>query len=795
MKIREVSCGQFAGITDKSVSFGDGINVVFGANESGKSTLASLISRTLFQDVKVDKRSNAFAEACFPAAKRSGVSGDSIDGCVVLEAEDGCYRLHKEWGEEPRCRLTLPDNTKLSGKAQISQELARLLVYGEGVYSDMLFSSQSNADISLQSILDAASRTEAKQELADVVTAAFSGSGGISAEDLAEAVQAQLREVEGGHWNRERCAPERHPKGQQWSKERGRILDAYYAVEGAEHVVSRIRELEDEADRQSGIFAAADSELQSAERAVTEFGRIASRLTVVNERRKSAERLTADIAKLADIPERWGRSVKELEQAGRLRSEAHSRSVLDTRQSAGELIEKLHAVRESVISACCPTEEEIRAAKAAERRAAALRLRLCGMNITAMVKQLGSAQVEITSLLTGEPVDITEGSAAISEAVRITVPDVLEMVLAPADVDAEAINREISDNLAVSEELFSRFGAQTIEELEQRMRQLSEDKAAAQRLTDNLKLLLSSEQPEAAYIQLCEQAAAITEEVRSKADISSDIAELCGGSADSFISSRERTIAGFEEAYGSAAALTQLISEKEWELSQLRGDLHEADSIPEEYLSISSPEEYLENLRSVLDMKRGVRESAFRAKTEAVQAAESFKDSLTEDPSEALDNARSVLAETTELLNHWIHISETLEEIRAGIEDNPMQSLADGFLRNLGIISGGRITTEFTSRERPDMLIYSGDNRLDYSKLSEGTKETVSLAYRLAVLDELFPNGGGVILLDDPFTDMDIARVQQSCELLRDCAKRHQVIFLTCRDEYIPMLGGNVINF
>ena len=77
--------------------------------------------------------------------------------------------------------------------------------------------------------------------------------------------------------------------------------------------------------------------------------------------------------------------------------------------------------------------------------------------------------------------------------------------------------------------------------------------------------------------------------------------------------------------------------------------------------------------------------------------------------------------------------------------------------------------------------------------MSEGTKETVSLAFRLAVLDHLFPEGGGVIVFDDPFTDMDADRTVQSCELIKECAQRHQVIFLTCKEEYADMLCGNEI--
>jgi uncharacterized protein YhaN len=123
-----------------------------------------------------------------------------------------------------------------------------------------------------------------------------------------------------------------------------------------------------------------------------------------------------------------------------------------------------------------------------------------------------------------------------------------------------------------------------------------------------------------------------------------------------------------------------------------------------------------------------------------------------------------------------------------------MHDLAESFTNYLGIISGERISSEFPDEEKLEMEIYSGKNKLDYEKLSEGTKETVSLAFRLAVLDHLFPDGGGVIVFDDPFTDMDEERTAKSCELIKKCAEKHQVIFLTCNEDYKKMLSGKVID-
>jgi uncharacterized protein YhaN len=72
--------------------------------------------------------------------------------------------------------------------------------------------------------------------------------------------------------------------------------------------------------------------------------------------------------------------------------------------------------------------------------------------------------------------------------------------------------------------------------------------------------------------------------------------------------------------------------------------------------------------------------------------------------------------------------------------------------------------------------------------LSEGAKDTGYLAFRLAVLERLYPNGGGLAIFDDPFTDMDPARTTQACKLLRRFAEKNQIIFVTCDDKYDGLL-------
>ena len=141
MKIKKISCGQFAGIRDCDISFGDGINVVYGKNESGKSTLVNLISRTLFQNAKIHRsKDKDFINLYFPSARKDGAhAGDFIDGKISFEGKDGSYTLEKEWGSDSRIILSTPHG-QIRDADKINEILREVLVYGEGVYSDMLFS-------------------------------------------------------------------------------------------------------------------------------------------------------------------------------------------------------------------------------------------------------------------------------------------------------------------------------------------------------------------------------------------------------------------------------------------------------------------------------------------------------------------------------------------------------------------------------------------------------------------------------------------------------------------------------
>lgn len=67
---------------------------------------------------------------------------------------------------------------------------------------------------------------------------------------------------------------------------------------------------------------------------------------------------------------------------------------------------------------------------------------------------------------------------------------------------------------------------------------------------------------------------------------------------------------------------------------------------------------------------------------------------------------------------------------------------------------------------------------LDY--FSAGTIDSVMLCMRLALIDSLFKQEKPVILLDDPFVNLDDAHTQRALEMLKKIARNRQVVYMVC---------------
>lgn len=484
---------------------------------------------------------------------------------------------------------------------------------------------------------------------------------------------------------------------------------------------------------------------------------------------------------------------ENLERAKVLQSEKNNRSILDKYEETKKINNEIIELNSLLADKDCPSNTEISQVKSIQRTISSLENKLCGMNITAAINMMNGNQVEVTSLRTGEVIDVSNGIASITESVKIVVCGVLEMQLSPADVDVESIKTQIEEQKNTLAGIYKKYGVVSLEELETLSKTISGNRTKLENAEKQLDVHLEAASV-ASFEELKKKATAINGCIRSMAEIERDILALCDKTdISTFITRNETIVDRYTNDYGNVNNLNDKAARLDKELEKTEESISGVEDIPAEYLGISDPNAHLEKLGKDLGTNRHNREEALKEKTATATKLENYKKQLSGDPEEDAKNAQRIFEEQKSLLSHWMHIAEVFKTQKENIQSNPMEDIAERFSHYLGVISGGKVESDFPEPDKLNMKIYSDKKLLDYGKLSEGTKETVALAFRLAVLDHLFPDGGGVIVFDDPFTDMDADRTKQSCELIRECAKRHQVIFLTCKEEYADMLPGNEI--
>lgn len=83
--------------------------------------------------------------------------------------------------------------------------------------------------------------------------------------------------------------------------------------------------------------------------------------------------------------------------------------------------------------------------------------------------------------------------------------------------------------------------------------------------------------------------------------------------------------------------------------------------------------------------------------------------------------------------------------------------------------------------------------RFSVQELSQGAKDQLYIALRLAINEVMAQNSGFVFLMDDAFVHFDSQRIKQMHAILKRLSKRQQILLFTCRKELAEAAGGEII--
>lgn len=790
MNIKTIKTRQFAGIKNKEVELESGLNILVGNNETGKSTLIELIYQMLYRNSKLSKREDKdFFEKYIPSNEK----GDVVDGTLVFTTSEGEYTLNKKWGVVSECELVDLDGNITANEEKIREIVAAELIYKQGLYDDVVFVSQNNKLNVVEHILNKLDKKAAvKQDLVSIIAAeGMTSTEGISPEDIEKIIQSKLDALS-GHWDFVMDGPEkRRGIENPWAKDVGIILKSYYQLAELEEKLRKGEMVEKaiEADNIKIHEAKKKFEEHSAEKYEYEkyaeiLATYKSGMKLRQEYKIKQEEINRDLISYPEL-------IKSYEKAAELDVLLKAEKIINSYRSIEGMKNKLSEARALVDGKMKVDADDERRLTEAETAIIGLNARLSNLDLAASIKKLGTADIIVKSVATGKNIDISTGNFDINETVEITIPGIMNLIITARGVDVEEIKKQLAEATAGYNAILNKYKVLNIKELRAKKEEYAELLKRFEFVNEEYNRLTTGVELSKLELEY--------NEVKGKEEqftgLNEKIEELCKSEPiTSFIAKQEQKIEIIRDKYGkddTVNAMKSCLSKVEVEIGKLDSIEDDAANIPEKYLKLTDLDEYKSYLNSNIDNANyNIKEA------EAVLREDERKlgDVALDDLRIYIDDAALELQRHKDEYERWKHILEVLENTRENMAgESTMPDVKERFARYLSVITEGRIVLQ-SMDDNMDINIYSGNNPIKYAILSEGTKDTIALAFRLAILEHLFPEGGGLVVFDDPFTEMDESRTRQACRLVQKFADTgNQVIFVTCDNKYRQLLSGKLI--
>ena len=265
---------------------------------------------------------------------------------------------------------------------------------------------------------------------------------------------------------------------------------------------------------------------------------------------------------------------------------------MDKYRKGKKIYDEIVSKKVNIDKMLCPTSEEIQKVERCTNKICELRNRLRGMNLTAAIHMMGENQIFISSISSGEKIEWRE-NLEIHEAVNLVIPGVMEMVLAPIDVNLTEINREIENMQKTIDDIFTKYQVDTYEQLENLSKQYDEIKREIENLENSLNYYLGEDTLEALQVQYEE----IDNEPREKQLILQKIEELgLEKEISDFIACTDTILKGYQEEFENIEGLREIIRNNQINMENADEKKSDFKDIPPKYVSIELPEKYMEEL-------------------------------------------------------------------------------------------------------------------------------------------------------------------------------------------------------
>lgn len=794
MKLLSIRLHPFGGTANRNCTLHDGINVLEGPNEFGKSTLSNALWHALFTSTHLPIA--ALRNTMGRWYPKPG--GDHVRVTLEFEANGQIWTLQKTWGAGAASSLQAEGAASIADPAKVQAQLATLLRRNEATWRHVLFTSQAQ-------LADTFEKLRASSGKIDDVQSLLAGPaaipGDIPPDRLTAALDARVTQ-HFGRWDIQSNGPQ-SGRGIEnpWVKEVGLLLASWYAMSKISRDLDQVIRHEQSVDDINAKILSLVGDMSSDDDFVRTGRTLRDGLGKRAGLDERCQRLTGELRLLKDIMTAWPGAAqviqgKETELTGVIKDleslqaellNARKRSQAEQTRVAHGLLTKAKEEWQRAANQLCESKavppELLAEIGKLEKEIDRLRIQIAAQKLTAKLESAASLSLKIQRG-TGDPETVTIAPSETWEdqadgIFRMEYQD-LKLSVESGTGDMKALFTHLETARQRQAEILNTLGHESL--------------SAAQLADANHQKLITAENTKKGLYRAALQG-------RSEEELSADMAALADlpetrsvetleteknarfgrkAALDLEIRQERERIAKWTTDHVDLDTLTDKILSKTAEDKQATQDLAGLPALPDGFTSIP---EYI-SLLSQKETAREQREQRLSAlKIEQAALTGAAPDTTAEELSADLEIKQREFDRQQSEGQALLRIQSRLQTVIAdrGIDD-PMQGLATAVSTYFSKLTGGRYQQVTLSGTAPTHV--GGALTLETTLLSQGTLGSLALATRLALSELYLKDMPGFLLLDDPFTDMDTTRRTAAIQAIGTLAENHQVLFFTCHPDH-----------
>lgn len=812
MKLRSVYLHPFAGIQDKRFDLSDGLNVILGPNEAGKSTLYhailhGLLTTTLLTTAKLEDIMGIYFPASGGDVIRVDVELIDVNGNEIL-----IQKTWKKGNKQGQASLHLSDDTEITNEESVQNHIEKMLPVSPATLRTILLADQSGLHHTMHQMKQDG---QVRKELGDVLRKSFMETGGVSVDRFKEILDQKYDDFF-KRWDREQQYPENN-RGikNPYKVGTGKVVEAFYKKEQLQIDLDEALRFEDELDALNEKLTALISQqkknkekfdrLNPLKEGIQKRQLKEQQLETANERRtrllEASRKWPVYEEKIENLQPKLDSLNKKIEKLEEEQKKAQNK------HKAGQLKQQIQRI-ENLSGAVKQAEKDLKEAKKVEYKdlkalrelkseisknrtkieAAKLTIRLESETDQALLyTEAGKDQNEIPAKK-GESVEKTASGGFTLKT------DNLNIKVFAGEGDLEETIQVLEMKEAELSEHLENLGVDSIQDAESFAELYRQKQNTFKQGQKSYKDELGDQDISELKEKLAEYGD--LSQVRAEKEITDDLIEAKTERNDLNKEAEEakHKLEEWKDKYESYDDLVLELADTSKSIKERSQELEELPSLPEGY---DSSDEFIQEVNQLDQSIQDLKEQIFEKKQERTELEAKAPETSSEELQKLLEDAVKEFERINKQAETLANVRDKALELIVSMDSDTYKGLETSFIKWLEKMAGQRFSTIEMDNDMPAAFKAHDAPSLTYELLSHGTKDTVALAWRFALTEKFLDDNTGFIILDDPMVDIDPERRKNVVKAINEFSERYQTVVMTCHPDHAEELTDrkNVFEF